>query len=215
MLKAVVLYYFTRIYTDEYECMIVSLSAFFLYFLYDVAAIVGKLWLWWRSPAFSFWSLYLYFISCNLPGVPKISGTLDFRNFDIRKYSIFLFHQIKQLSSKKNYTKIFWFGSEVLILQPFLETQSFTNFDKSARQREIFCLFLLSLFCLHGSMHGQQCMEVRNAIIPDWNVTRTKRKLTMIMFWEMTIESKLLNQFQWSCYYSFQKTMLYLMKSML
>ena len=38
-------------------------------------------------------------------------------------------------------------------------------------------------------------------------------KLTMTMFWEMTIELKLLNQFQWSWYHSFQKTMFYLMKS--
>ena len=49
-------------------------------------------------------------------------------------------------------------------------------------------------FCLHGS---------RKAIIPDWNVTRMKRKVTITMFWEVTIESKL-NQFQWSWYHSFQ-----------
>ena len=60
---------------------------------------------------------------------------------------------------------------------------------------------------------GQQCMEVRKAITPDWNVTRMKRKLTMTMFWRMTIESKLLKQFQWSWYHSFQKTVFYLMKS--
>ena len=67
--------------------------------------------------------------------------------------------------------------------------------------------------CKNQWASGQQCMEVRKVIIPDWNVTRTKRKLTMTMFWEMTIESKLLNQFQWSWYHSFQKTMFYLMKS--
>ena len=38
-------------------------------------------------------------------------------------------------------------------------------------------------------------MEVRKAIIPDWNVTRMKRKLKMTMFGEMTIESKQLNHF--------------------
>ena len=38
----------------------------------------------------------------------------------------------KTLSSAKNDTKIIWFGSVVLILQPFRETQSFTNFVKSA-----------------------------------------------------------------------------------
>ena len=40
-----------------------------------------------------------------------------------------------------------------------------------------------------------------------------EEKLTMTMFWEITIESKLLNQNQWSWYHSFQKTMFYLMKS--
>ena len=59
---------------------------------------------------------------------------------------------------------------------------------------------------------GQQCMEVRKAIIPAWNVTRMKRTLTLTVFWEITIKSKLLNQFQWSWYHSFQKTMFYLMK---
>ena len=59
---------------------------------------------------------------------------------------------------------------------------------------------------------GQQRREVRKAIIPAWYVTRMKRKLIMTVFWEMTIESKLLNQFRWSWYHSFQKTMFYLMK---
>ena len=35
----------------------------------------------------------------------------------------------KTLSSEKNDTKIIWFGSVVLILQPFFETQSFTVAD--------------------------------------------------------------------------------------
>ena len=70
------------------------------------------------------------------------------------------------LSSEKNDTKIIWFGLVVLILQPFLETQSFTN------------LFNLhELFTVGIAVHksGQQCMEVTKAIIPAWNVTRMKR----------------------------------------
>ena len=73
--------------------------------------------------------------------------------------------------------------------------------------------FSLGFVCTDQWTSRQQCMEVRKAIIPDWNVTRMRRKLTMSMFWEMTIESKLLNQFQWSWYHSFQKTIFYLMKS--
>ena len=38
----------------------------------------------------------------------------------------------KTLSTEKIVTKIIWFGSVVLILQPFLETQSFMNFVKFA-----------------------------------------------------------------------------------
>ena len=51
------------------------------------------------------------------------SGTLDFCYFDIRKYSIFLISLDKTLSSEKNDTKIIWFGSVVLILQPFILTK--------------------------------------------------------------------------------------------
>ena len=59
---------------------------------------------------------------CPPPPPPKKkSGTLDFRYFDIRRYSIFWFYQIKHCLLKR------------MILQPFLETQSFTNFVKSAR----------------------------------------------------------------------------------
>ena len=41
----------------------------------------------------------------------------------------------KRLSSEKNDTKIIWFGlvHVVLILQPFIETQSLKNYVKSAR----------------------------------------------------------------------------------
>ena len=73
--------------------------------------------------------------------------------------------------------------------------------------------FALCFVCTNQWASGQQCMEVTKAIIPKWNVTRMKRKLTMTTFWEMTIESKLLNQFQWSWYHSFEKTMFYSMTS--
>ena len=71
--------------------------------------------------------------------------------------------------------------------------------------------FSLCFVCTYQWGSGQQCMEVRKAIILDWNVTRMKRKLIMTMFWEMTIESKLLNQFKWSWYHYVQQTTIYLM----
>ena len=65
-----------------------------------------------------------------------------------------------------------------------------------------------------GGIPGKQHIGSQKSHYPHWNVTRMKRKLTMTMFWEMTIETKLLNQFHWSWYHSFQETILfYLMKS--
>ena len=60
----------------------------------------------------------------------------------------------KALSSENNDTKIISLGSVVLILQPFLETQSITNFVKSTRAiySGYSCPQVLSLFCLHVSM---------------------------------------------------------------
>ena len=76
------------------------------------------------------------------------------------------------MSSEKNDTKIIWFGSVVLILQPFLETQSFTNL---LNLRVLFTTgiavhkFSLCLVCTDQWAFRQQCMEVRKAIIPDKN----------------------------------------------
>ena len=110
------------------------------------------------------------------------------------KYSIFWFHQIKK----------FLKHSHLWIL---------LNLRELFRAGIAVHMFSLCFVCTDQWVSGQQCMEVRKAIIPDWNVTRMKRKLTKTMFWEMTIGSKLLNQFQWSWYHSLQKTMFYLMKS--
>ena len=46
-------------------------------------------------------------------GVPQQSGMLDFRYFEIRKYSIFWFHQIKHYLLKKEWYQdhLIWFGS--------------------------------------------------------------------------------------------------------
>ena len=72
--------------------------------------------------------------------------------------------------------------------------------------------FSLYFVCTDQWVSGQRCMEVRKAIIPDCNVMRMKNNLKMTMFWEMTLGSKLLNQFRWSWYHSFQKTIFYLIK---
>ena len=67
----------------------------------------------------------------------KVERSILLIYFDIRKYSIFCWnHQIKHCLILKRMIpriKIIWFGSEVVILQPFLETRSFTICVKSAR----------------------------------------------------------------------------------
>ena len=81
----------------------------------------------------------MYLVSCILTAkhnsslyigtVSPKSGTLDFRYFEIRKCCIFWLHQKKTLCLlKRMVPRSFWFGSAVLILQPFPKRQSFTNF---------------------------------------------------------------------------------------
>ena len=57
-----------------------------------------------KSIIYRFWHLvhiYIVMYECwYIPGVP-MSGTLDFHYFDIRKYSIFWFHQIKHCLLKR------------------------------------------------------------------------------------------------------------------
>ena len=82
----------------------------------------------------------------------SICVTLIFKNI-----AYFDFVRFDTLSSEKNDTKIIWFGLVVSILQPFLKTQSFTNFFKSvwATYDGYSSPQVLSLFSLHGSMGFQ------------------------------------------------------------
>ena len=112
-------------------------------------------------------------------GCPSKSGTLDFRYFDIRKYSIFWFHQIKHcLLKKKNDTKIIWFGSVVLILQPFLETQSITNLRELFRagmavHKFSLCFVRTDLLGVRATMYGSQkshypCLKMSREWRENW-----------------------------------------------
>ena len=155
--------------------------------------------------------LWIVFFPPNIYTVcPPKSGTLDFRYFDIEKYSIFW--SDKTLSSKNNDFKIIWFGSVVglLILQQFLETQSFTNFFKSVQA--IYGGYSSPFLCMNHWASGQQCMEVKKSHNSWPKCHKNEEKIEWLCFWEMTTESNLLNQFHWSWYHSFQKTMFYLMK---
>ena len=69
----------------------------------------------------------------SIPGVPPKKQIACFSLLWYSKILHILISSDKALSSEKNDTKIIWFGLVVLILQPFLETQSFFNFGKSAR----------------------------------------------------------------------------------
>ena len=120
------------------------------------------------------------------------------------------------MSSEQNDTKIIWFGSVVLILEPFLETHSFTNFVKSAWAIYGRCSSPQVLFVLLARINGlpgNNVWKSERPLSPSEMSREWRERSTMTMFWEMTIESKLLNQFQWSWHHSFQKTMFYLIKS--
>ena len=118
-----------------------------------------------------------------IPGVLKKSGTLDFRYFDIRKYSIFWFHQIKHCLLKRMYQDHFiWFSSiDSIAISWNPVINEFCSICASYLRWVYMAVnkFSLCFVCTDQWASGQQCMEVRKAIIPDWNVTRMKRKLTM------------------------------------
>ena len=124
---------------------------------------------------------------------PKKSRTLCFHYFDIRKYSIFWFHQIKHCLLKRMIPRSFDFVWQYWFYNHFLKhshLQILLNLRELFRASIAVHKFSLCFVCTDQWASGQQCMEVRKAIIPDWNVTRMKRKLKITMFWEMTIESK-------------------------
>ena len=120
------------------------------------------------------------------------------------------------MSSEKNGAKILWFGSVVFILQPVLETQSFTKFVKSARI--IYGGFIavhkfsLCFVCTDQWASGQQCMEVRKSIIPDWTITRTKGNWKWLCFEKWPLNQNHSTNSMILVHHSFQKTMFYLMK---
>ena len=70
------------------------------------------------------------------------------------------------MSSENNDAKIIWFGSVVLILQPFLETQSFTNLLN-------LCKLFTAGMAVHKFSYCFICMD-------QW-----AWKLTMTVFWEI------------------------------
>ena len=108
-----------------------------------------------------------------------------------------IFNQIKQCPLKRMIPRSFDLVRKCWFYNHFLKHNHL--------QKKIICArgiavhkFSLCFVCTDQWVSGQQSMEVKKNIIPDWNVMKRKKILTMIMFREITIESKLLNQFQWS-----------------
>ena len=126
--KSTVHDYYTRKYTlirlkfvsKIHDCTMVSIISYITPFIHKISG---------RKCHYHISNIWRHIVY----RVSQKSGTLDFRYFDIRKIQHIFISSDKILSSEKNDTKIIWFGSVVLILQPFLKTQSFTNFVKSAR----------------------------------------------------------------------------------
>ena len=140
---------------------------------------------------------------------------LDFLYFEIRKYTIILISSDNTFFWKEWYQDhMIWFGS----IDSTTISWNTVIYNFFLNLRELFMVgiavhkFSLCFVRTDQWASGQQYTEVRKAIIPAWNVTRMKRKLTMTVFWEITIDSKLLNQFQWTWYHSLQKTLFYLTK---
>ena len=61
-------------------------------------------------------------------GCPRKSGTADFKYFASKMCHTFLHSLNKTFSAEENDTRIIEFGWVILILCPFLETLSFSNF---------------------------------------------------------------------------------------
>ena len=87
---------------------------------------------------------------------------------------------------------LIWFGI-VLILQPFLETQSFTNLVTSARAiyGRYSCPWVRSLFCLRGSMGFRATMYGSpKSHYPCLKCHENEEKIENDHVWELTITIK-------------------------
>ena len=89
-----------------------------------------------------------------IPGVPPKSGTLDFHYFDNRKYSIFLFYQIRHCLLKRMIPRSFHLRILLHLRELFTAGIAVHTFS-------------LCFVCTDQWDSGQQCVEVRKAIIPD------------------------------------------------
>ena len=76
----------------------------------------------------------------SIPGVPKKSGTLDICCFDIKKYSVFWFHQIKHVFWKEQYQDhcnwLSSFDSVVISQNIFIVNFLFHSRDISVRDND-------------------------------------------------------------------------------
>ena len=106
------------------------------------------------------------------------------------RYSIFRKREWYQI------TKIIKFGWVILILCPFLEIQSFSNFAWFLRLM-VFCgspLVRVSFVATDQRAPPKHLMEAFPDTILRSSVAKIKRNLKMTVFQEVGIDSKLLNQ---------------------
>ena len=80
-----------------------------------------------------------YFSICawNIPGVPKKAERLIFSTLRAKSVILFFTSLHKASSAEENDTKIIEFGWVILILCPFLETLSFSNFAWFLRRMSV------------------------------------------------------------------------------
>ena len=147
-------------------------------------------------------------------GCPPKSGTADFQYPASKKCQVFLTSLNRASYIEENDTKIIEFGWVILILWPDFCDRLARNYVENGLSYHVLrnpiepCFF-----CWHGSMGFPK--TPRERLFPDIilrsSIAKIKRNLKMTVFQEIVIESKLLNQIQWSWFHSLLQKILYLM----
>ena len=182
------------------------------------AAFFRRIWFYFDWPQFSkiIWQY-------TIPGVPKKQNGGFPVPFDLKV--LYVWASLNKASSaEENDTKTIEFGWAILIICPFLETQSSLNFAWFFATNELrlcrewlsirpfpltLCLLLTRINGLPQKHHMDGLSLYNSTLIR--SVVKIKRSLNMTVFQEMGIKSRLLNQIKWSWHHSLLRKMMYYM----
>ena len=119
-------------------------------------------------------------VICIYTGCPPKSGTLVFRYFDIRKDSIFWFHQTKHCILKRMIPRLFDFVRKYWFYNHFLKhshLRILLNLPELLMAGIAVHKFSLCFVCTDQWASGQQCMDIRKATIPAWKCHENEAKV--------------------------------------